>query len=82
MNVKEESGKSWLNAQHSENEDHCAVWIHLGDSTLGSGKSRDAGRLCILPGLAQHGQEQANSPRSWHRLTELSPQKETSHPLR
>lgn len=47
-----------------------------------SGKSRDAGRLCILPGLAQHGQEQASSPRSWHRLTELSPQKETSHPLR
>ena len=23
MKVKEESGKSWLKAQHSENEDHC-----------------------------------------------------------
>ena len=25
MNVKEESGKSWLKAQHSENEDH-DIW--------------------------------------------------------
>ena len=27
MKVKEESGKSWLKAQHSENEDHC-IWSH------------------------------------------------------
>ena len=27
MNVKEESGKSWLKAQHSENEDH-GIWSH------------------------------------------------------
>ena len=28
MKVKEESGKSWLKAQHSENEDH-GIWSHL-----------------------------------------------------
>ena len=27
MKVKEESRKSWLNAQHSENEDH-GIWSH------------------------------------------------------
>ena len=27
MKVKEESGKSWLKAQHSENEDH-SIWSH------------------------------------------------------
>ena len=27
MKVKEESGKSWLNTQHSENEDH-GIWSH------------------------------------------------------
>ena len=27
MNVKEESEKSWLKAQHSENEDH-GIWSH------------------------------------------------------
>ena len=27
MKVKEESGKSWLKAQHSENEDH-GIWPH------------------------------------------------------
>ena len=27
MKVKEESGKSWLKAQHSENEDH-GIWTH------------------------------------------------------
>ena len=27
MKVKEESGNSWLKAQHSENEDH-GVWFH------------------------------------------------------
>ena len=28
MKVKEESGKSWLKAQHSENEDH-GIWSPL-----------------------------------------------------
>ena len=27
MNMKEESGKCWLKAQHSENEDH-GIWSH------------------------------------------------------
>ena len=27
MKVKQESGKSWLKAQHSENEDH-GIWSH------------------------------------------------------
>ena len=27
MKVKEQSGKSWLKAQHSENEDH-GIWSH------------------------------------------------------
>ena len=27
MKVKEDSGKSWLKAQHSENEDH-GIWSH------------------------------------------------------
>ena len=27
MKVKEESGKSWLKAQHSENQDH-GIWSH------------------------------------------------------
>ena len=27
MKVKEESGKGWLKAQHSENEDH-GIWSH------------------------------------------------------
>ena len=27
MKVKEESGKSWLKAQHSENQDH-SIWSH------------------------------------------------------
>ena len=27
MKVKEENGKSWLKAQHSENEDH-GIWSH------------------------------------------------------
>ena len=27
MKVKEESGKNWLKAQHSENEDH-GIWSH------------------------------------------------------
>ena len=37
MKVKQESGKSWLKAQHSENEDH-GIWSHhfmanrLGDN--------------------------------------------------
>ena len=28
MKVKEESGKSWLKAQHSENEDHGIIQSH------------------------------------------------------
>ena len=27
LKVKEESGKSWLKTQHSENEDH-SIWFH------------------------------------------------------
>ena len=56
-----------------------AVWITWATAPWALGKSRDAGRLLLL---ARYGQEQANSPRSWHRFTELSPQKETSHSLR
>ena len=40
MKVKEESGKSWLKAQHSENEDH-GVWSHnfMGSRWGNSGNS-------------------------------------------
>ena len=40
MNVKEESGKSWLKAQHSENEDH-SIWSHhfMANEWGNSGKS-------------------------------------------
>ena len=40
MKVKEESGKSWLKAQHSENEDHC-IWSHpfMGNRWGNSGNS-------------------------------------------
>ena len=39
MKVKEESGKSWLKAQHSENEDH-GIWSHhfMGNRWGNSGK--------------------------------------------
>ena len=40
MKVKEESGKSWLKAQHSENEDH-GIWSHhfMGNRGGNSGNS-------------------------------------------
>ena len=44
MKVKVESGKSWLKAQHSENEDH-SIWSHhfmgetVSDFILGAPKS-------------------------------------------
>ena len=40
MKVKEESGKSWLKAQHSENEDH-GIWCHhfMGNRWGNSGNS-------------------------------------------
>ena len=40
MKVKVESGKSWLKAQHSENEDH-GIWSHLfmGNRWRNSGNS-------------------------------------------
>ena len=40
MKVKEESGKSWLKAQHSENEDH-GIWPHhfMGNRWGNSGNS-------------------------------------------
>src|SRR5574341_1478402 len=40
MKVKVESGKSWLKAQHSENEDH-AIWSHhfMGNRWGNSGNS-------------------------------------------
>ena len=40
MKVKEESGNSWLNAQHSDNEDH-GIWSHhfMGNRWGDSGNS-------------------------------------------
>ena len=40
VKVKEESGKSWLKAQHSENEDH-GIWSHhfMGNRWGNSGNS-------------------------------------------
>ena len=40
LKVKEESGKSWLKAQHSENEDH-GIWSHhfMGNRWGNSGNS-------------------------------------------
>ena len=40
MKVKEESEKSWLNTQHSENEDH-GIWSHhfMGNRWGNSGNS-------------------------------------------
>ena len=40
MKVKEERGKSWLKAQHSENEDH-GIWSHhfMGNRWGNSGNS-------------------------------------------
>ena len=51
MKVKEESGKSWLKAQHSENEDH-GIWSHhfMGNRW---GKSGNSVRLSFF-GLQNH----------------------------
>ena len=51
MKVKEESEKSWLKAQHSENEDH-GIWSHhfMGNRWGNSGNS---GRLYFW-GLQSH----------------------------
>ena len=40
MKLKEESGKSWLKTQHSENEDH-GIWSHhfMGNRWGNSGNS-------------------------------------------
>ena len=40
MKVKEESGKTWLKTQHSENEDH-GIWSHhfMGNRWGNSGNS-------------------------------------------
>ena len=52
MKVKVESEKSWLKAQHSENEDH-VIWSHhfMGNRWGNSGNSV---RLYIF-GLCNHG---------------------------
>ena len=51
MKVKEESGKSWLKAQHSENKDH-GIWSH---NFMGNrwGNSENRGRLYFF-GLQNH----------------------------
>ena len=51
MKVKEENGKSWLKAQHSENEDH-GIWSHhfMGNRW---DNSRNSVRLNFL-GLQDH----------------------------
>ena len=51
MRVKEENGKSWLKAQHSENEDH-GIWTHhfMGNRW---GNSGDSVRLYFW-GLQNH----------------------------
>ena len=50
MKVKEESGKSWLKAQHSENEDH-GIWSHhfMGNRWGNSGNS-----VTLFSGLQNH----------------------------
>ena len=51
MKVKEESGKSWLKAQHSENEDH-GIWSHHFMANKW-GNSGNSVRLYFL-GLQNH----------------------------
>ena len=51
MKVKEESGKSWLKAQHSENEDH-GIWSHHFMANRW-GNSGDSVRLYFF-GLQNH----------------------------
>ena len=43
MKVKEERGKSWLKAQHSENKDH-GIWTHHFMANR-RGNSRNSNRL-------------------------------------
>ena len=51
MKVKEESGKSWLKAQHSENEDHGICSHHFMGNRWGN--SGNSVRLYFL-GLQNH----------------------------
>ena len=51
MKVKEESEKSWLKAQHSENEDH-GIWSHHFMANRW-GNSGNSGRLYFF-GLQNH----------------------------
>ena len=51
MNVKVESGKSWLKAQHSENEDHGIRSHHFMGNRWGN--SRNSFRLSFF-GLQNH----------------------------
>ena len=51
MKVKEESGKSWLKAQHSENKDSGIRSHHFMGNRWGN--SRNSGRLYFL-GLQNH----------------------------
>ena len=46
MKVKEESGKGWLKAQHSENEDH-GIWSHHFMENRW-GNSGNSGRLAFF----------------------------------
>ena len=50
MKVKEESEKSWLKAQHSENEDHGILSRHFMGN---SGETGNSGRLYFF-GLQNH----------------------------
>ena len=51
MKVKEESGKSWLKAQHSENEGHGIQSHHFMGNRWGN--SGNSVRLCFF-GLQNH----------------------------
>ena len=51
MNVKVESGKSWLKAQHSENEDHGIRFHHFMANRWGN--NGNSARLCFS-GLQNH----------------------------
>ena len=51
MKVKEESEKSWLKAQHSENKDH-GIWSH-NFMVNRWGNSRNIGRIYFW-GLQNH----------------------------
>ena len=53
MKVKEESGKSWLKIQHSENEDH-GIWSHHFKASRW-GNNGNSERLSFL-GLQNHSE--------------------------